>query len=95
MNLDAGLRLGNIAWFFMEIVSPATLLWTLRNPSLPSLAAPAKAMAVSSPRYCADVKVCFLIHYTHRSIISPLILSPRKSPMHISAPISAVAYNAL
>jgi hypothetical protein len=48
MNLDdlAGLRIGNIAWFFMEIVSPATLLWTLRHPTLPALAAPSKVMAV-------------------------------------------------
>jgi hypothetical protein len=34
----------------MEIVSPATFLWTVRNPLFPDLTSPAKILAVSRPQ---------------------------------------------
>lgn len=40
---------GNIAWFVMEIVSPLTLIMTLRNPAFPHLEKPSAILAVRPP----------------------------------------------
>ncbi|PWY96876.1 hypothetical protein BCV70DRAFT_102539, partial [Testicularia cyperi] len=34
----------------------------------------------------------FVIHYTHRAVLQPL-RSPRRSPLHISVPLSAILFN--
>ncbi|GHJ89849.1 hypothetical protein NliqN6_6251 [Naganishia liquefaciens] len=76
---------GNLAWAFMEIVSPITFTTTiLRSGGFQKLSLPTVAAACM-----------FLIHYAHRAIISPLILAPKRSPQHIWVTASSVFFNLL
>ncbi|WWD17186.1 hypothetical protein CI109_101624 [Kwoniella shandongensis] len=73
---------GNIAWAGMELVAPITFLMTLyTNGHLP-LTPPAKILSS-----------LYLVHYLHRAVISPLVLSPKRSPLHISIPFGAALFN--
>ncbi|RXK37073.1 hypothetical protein M231_05661 [Tremella mesenterica] len=72
---------GNIAWFSMEIVAPLTFLMTL-YPTFPT----GRQLSLS---------IMYLIHYAHRAVLSPLILSPKRSKLHIIVPLIAAGYNAL
>ncbi|ORX35811.1 hypothetical protein BD324DRAFT_631804 [Kockovaella imperatae] len=74
---------GNIAWAAMEIVAPLTMLYNiLKSPRALS----AKSFIIAG---------CYITHYIHRAIISPLILSPSRSPSNIIVPITAGSYNLL
>lgn len=35
----------------------------------------------------------YVCHYIHRAILSPLVLSPKKSPVHLVVPLSAMLWN--
>jgi 3-oxo-5-alpha-steroid 4-dehydrogenase 1 len=35
----------------------------------------------------------YLIHYSIRSIISPLVLAPKRSPQHISVTLASIFFN--
>lgn len=37
----------------------------------------------------------YITHYFHRAIMSPLVLSPKRSDVHIIVPIVAAVYNVL
>ncbi|ADV20389.1 3-oxo-5-alpha-steroid 4-dehydrogenase 1 [Cryptococcus gattii E566] len=63
---------------------PITFLTTIINDSHPSLNGPSKILSG-----------LFLAHYAHRAIISPLILSPKRSPLHITVVIAATLFNLL
>lgn len=41
------------------------------------------------------IKGLYLAHYAHRAIISPLILSPKRSPLHITVVLAAMLFNLL
>lgn len=98
---------GNLGWFIMEIPSPVfVLLGALSKPLstsvvkgttgvLPPLSAlfsPSVDKFFSLPSPNQVLVVMFLIHYMHRAVLQPL-RSPRRSPLHISVPISALAFN--
>ncbi|WVQ80793.1 hypothetical protein IAT38_002898 [Cryptococcus sp. DSM 104549] len=75
---------GNLAWCLMELVSPATFMATLAVDSHPQLTKPSRILAG-----------LYFAHYAHRAIISPLILSPKRSPLHITIPLAAAIFNLL
>lgn len=98
---------GNFGWFIMEIPSPIfVLLGALSKPLstsvvkgttgfLPPLSAlfsPSIKQFFALPSPNQVLVVMFLIHYTHRAVLQPL-RSPKRSPLHISVPLSAVAFN--
>lgn len=37
----------------------------------------------------------YLMHYTHRALVSPLLLAPKRSPIHVIVVLSAVIFNVL
>ncbi|WVQ72383.1 hypothetical protein IAR50_001935 [Cryptococcus sp. DSM 104548] len=73
---------GNIGWAAMEIVSPVTFLLALYKNDHPPLNLTAQILAV-----------LYTVHYAHRAVVSPLILSPPRSPLHISVALAAVVFN--
>ncbi|GFZ43825.1 hypothetical protein JCM24511_01545, partial [Saitozyma sp. JCM 24511] len=75
---------GNLAWFVMESVAPVTLITTLYQTDHPPLTP--EAMVLSG---------LYLTHYFHRAVLSPLVYSPRRSPLHIVIPLLAAAWNLL
>ena len=98
---------GNLGWFIMEIPSPVfVLLGALSKPLstsvvkgttgvLPPLSAlfsPSVDKFFSLPSPNQVLVVMFLIHYMHRAVLQPL-RSPRRSPLHISVPLWALAFN--
>ncbi|KAK1924319.1 hypothetical protein DB88DRAFT_278549 [Papiliotrema laurentii] len=74
---------GNISWFCMEIVAPSVLLWTLGS------------IPVQLSTNSAVLAGVYITHYFHRAIMSPLVLSPKRSDVHIIVPIVAAVYNVL
>lgn len=100
---------GNLGWFLMEIPSPIfVLLGALSKPLstsvvkgtssggfLPPLSAlfsPSIKQFFALPSANQLLVVMFLIHYSHRAVLQPL-RSPKRSPLHISVPLSALAFN--
>ncbi|SNX85703.1 probable steroid 5alpha-reductase [Melanopsichium pennsylvanicum] len=98
---------GNLGWLIMEIPSPIfVLLGALSKPLSTTLVIPTTGFlppisALFSPSINQFFNlpspnqvlvVMFLIHYTHRAVLQPL-RSPKRSPLHISVPLSAVAFN--
>ncbi|SPC62954.1 probable steroid 5alpha-reductase [Ustilago sp. UG-2017b] len=98
---------GNFGWFIMEIPSPIfVLLGALSKPLstsvvkgttrfLPPMSAlfsPCTKQFLALPSANQVLVIMFLIHYTHRAVLQPL-RSPKRSPLHISVPLSAVAFN--
>ncbi|OCF38388.1 3-oxo-5-alpha-steroid 4-dehydrogenase 1 [Kwoniella heveanensis CBS 569] len=75
---------GNFAWAAMELVSPITFISTLLLNSHSPMNRPTTILAG-----------LYLAHYAHRAIISPLILSPKRSPLHITVPLAAALFNLL
>ncbi|KAI5452608.1 hypothetical protein NCC49_000768 [Naganishia albida] len=76
---------GNLAWAFMEIVSPITFTTTiLRAEGFSKLSTPTI--------FAASL---FLIHYAHRAVISPLLLAPKRNPQHIWVTSASVFFNLL
>ncbi|OWZ60076.1 3-oxo-5-alpha-steroid 4-dehydrogenase 1 [Cryptococcus neoformans] len=75
---------GNLSWAIMELVSPIAFLTTIVNSSHPSLNRPSRILSG-----------LYLAHYVHRAIISPLILSPKRSPLHITVVLAAMLFNLL
>ncbi|KAL7421628.1 hypothetical protein Q5752_003397 [Cryptotrichosporon argae] len=71
---------GNLAWAAMELVAPVTFVVTLLRG--PTLAASANILSA-----------LYLIHYAHRAVVSPLLLSPPRSPQHIIVPLAAGLFN--
>lgn len=94
---------GNIGWFIMELVSPVTfslsLLGSLLDTSPLSIASSlslgqdawTKAASFTTPTKI--LAVLYLVHYINRSTISSLRTPQKRSPMHITVPLSAVAFN--
>lgn len=74
---------GNGGWMVMECVAP--LITTLAFFS-----APTHHEAHASAWLLLGL---FLLHYTNRAVIQPLLNAPR-SPLHISVVLSAMAFNA-
>ncbi|WRT66487.1 uncharacterized protein IL334_003446 [Kwoniella shivajii] len=73
---------GNIAWAAAELVSPITFATTLLlNPHAP-LNYPARILAG-----------LYFAHYAHRAIFSPLILSPKRSPLHVIVALAMGVFN--
>lgn len=100
---------GNLGWFLMEIPSPMFLLLSAFSkplsssvvkgttgllPPLSSLYSPWIRHFLSLPSPNQVLVILFTIHYTHRAVLQPL-RSPRRSPMHLSVPLSAVAFNVI
>ncbi|SPO29415.1 probable steroid 5alpha-reductase [Ustilago trichophora] len=98
---------GNLGWFIMEIPSPIfVLLGALSKPLsssvvkgtkgfLPPISAlfsPSIKQFFNLPSPNQVLVIMFLIHYSHRAVLQPL-RSPKRSPLHISVPLSAVAFN--
>lgn len=98
---------GNLGWFIMEIPSPIfVLLGALSKPlsasvvkgsgeifpPLSELFSPSIKHFLALPSANQVLVVMFLIHYSHRAVLQPL-RSPKRSPLHISVPLSAVAFN--
>lgn len=85
--LNDPVRVGIKSWIVMELVSPTCLLRAyLTHPlskATPPLFSPASLLTG-----------LFLIHYTNRSLISPL-RTPVRSRAHISVPLSAIGFNLL
>ncbi|WVF71272.1 hypothetical protein IAT40_006075 [Kwoniella sp. CBS 6097] len=75
---------GNIAWAAMEIVSPITFISTLLLNPHPPLNRPTTILAG-----------LYIAHYAHRAVISPLLLSPKRSPLHVTVPLAAAIFNLL
>ncbi|KAK8864507.1 hypothetical protein IAR55_001757 [Kwoniella newhampshirensis] len=73
---------GNAAWAGMELVAPVTLIATLCSASRPPLSPPARVLAG-----------LYLTHYLHRAVVSPLLLSPKRSPLHVTIPLAAAVFN--
>ncbi|WVR06941.1 hypothetical protein IAU60_003977 [Kwoniella sp. DSM 27419] len=73
---------GNVAWAAMELVAPITFVSTLLLNPHPPLVFPARVLAG-----------LYLSHYAHRAIMSPLVLSPKRSPLHITVPLAAALFN--
>jgi len=93
---------GNLAWFFMEIVSPLTFLFALSVTG--PLTSTAKEFKTWSPSQGLDrllalgfpVKVlalCYLVHYLNRSTISTLRQPTSRSPIHALTFLCAVVFN--
>ncbi|KAI0645230.1 3-oxo-5-alpha-steroid 4-dehydrogenase-domain-containing protein [Trametes meyenii] len=79
------------SWIFMELVSPATFIYTyLHSPLLPTAAIAVQPLTLSHPP--TFLAALFLVHYLNRAIISPL-RTPSRSKSHISVPLSAVLFN--
>ncbi|SJX64280.1 steroid 5alpha-reductase [Sporisorium reilianum f. sp. reilianum] len=100
---------GNLGWFLMEIPSPIFLLLSAFSkplsssvvkgttgflPPLSSLYSPSIEHFLSLPSPNQVLVLLFTIHYTHRAVLQPL-RSPRRSPMHISVPLSAILFNVI
>ncbi|GAK67851.1 3-oxo-5-alpha-steroid 4-dehydrogenase [Moesziomyces antarcticus] len=98
---------GNLGWFLMEIPSPIfVLLGALSQPLsgrvvkgthgwLPPLSAlfsPSIERFLALPSPNQVLVALFLVHYTHRAVLQPL-RSPKRSPLHISVPLSAITFN--
>lgn len=98
---------GNLGWFIMEIPSPIfVLLGALSQPlsssvvkgstgflpPISSLFSPSLKRFFELPSPNQVLVILFLVHYTHRAVLQPL-RSPRRSPLHISVPLSAIAFN--
>ncbi len=98
---------GNLGWFIMEIPSPIfVLLGALSKPLstavtkgktgfLPPLSAlfsPSLGKFLALPSANQVLVLLFVVHYTHRAVLQPL-RSPRRSPIHISVPLSAIFFN--
>ncbi|WVN88418.1 uncharacterized protein L203_103627 [Cryptococcus depauperatus CBS 7841] len=75
---------GNLAWSLMELVSPITFITTLFKNNHPPLNLSSHILAG-----------LYLFHYAHRAIISPLVLSPKRSPLHLAVPLAAIIFNFL
>ncbi|KAK0550720.1 hypothetical protein OC844_006680 [Tilletia horrida] len=91
---------GNYGWLVMEIVSPLTFLASLLS-SGPLASRTGNALGSWAPKWGnfaalplpnRILAACFVLHYLHRAVISPLT-SPTRSRMHISVPISAIGFN--
>ncbi|EIN06580.1 hypothetical protein PUNSTDRAFT_145142 [Punctularia strigosozonata HHB-11173 SS5] len=82
------------SWIFMELVSPITFVSTfLQDPLSPSF--PTSALNIpSSLTPSALLALLYLIHYTNRSLVSPL-RTPSRSKSHITVPMFAVGFNLL
>ncbi|KAF8545034.1 3-oxo-5-alpha-steroid 4-dehydrogenase-domain-containing protein [Trichophaea hybrida] len=75
---------GKTAWILQELVSPATLLFTIySNPTRAGNALP-KSHIWLTTLYCT--------HYFHRSVLSPL-WNPSMSPSHAIVFVLAIAFN--
>ncbi|CDU25447.1 steroid 5alpha-reductase [Sporisorium scitamineum] len=100
---------GNLGWFLMEIPSPIFLLLSAFSkplstsivkgtsgffPPWSSLYSPSIQHFLSLPSPNQLLVLLFTIHYTHRAVLQPL-RSPRRSPMHIMVPLSAIAFNVI
>ncbi|KAK6909959.1 hypothetical protein I203_103985 [Kwoniella mangroviensis CBS 8507] len=73
---------GNIAWAVAELVSPLTFATTLLVNPPPTLNYPARILAG-----------LYFAHYAHRAIISPLLLSPKRSPLHVLVALAMGLFN--
>ncbi|CAK9781213.1 hypothetical protein CC85DRAFT_289447 [Cutaneotrichosporon oleaginosum] len=73
---------GNISWAAMELAAPLTFYATL--PPLATLTPRARLLAAA-----------YLTHYAHRAILSPLVLAPRRAPLHVAVVACALAFNVL
>ncbi|WWC89212.1 uncharacterized protein L201_004130 [Kwoniella dendrophila CBS 6074] len=73
---------GNVAWAIAELVSPITFITTLLINPHPTLNKPSRILAG-----------LYLAHYGHRAIISPLILSPKRSPLHVIVALAMGLFN--
>ncbi|KAF5377867.1 hypothetical protein D9615_006744 [Tricholomella constricta] len=71
------------SWIIMELVSPVVFLATLLTSS---------SLLASPPQLL--LAALYLIHYTNRSVLSPL-RTPSRSKSHISVPLSAVFFNTI
>lgn len=89
---------GNVGWLLMEIISPITFVLALLSPALTSstglggLIKPDFGRLSKLPTANLILAAAFVVHYFQRSILHP-VRSARRSPMHISVPISAVIFN--
>ncbi|KAJ1023198.1 hypothetical protein NDA16_003351 [Ustilago loliicola] len=98
---------GNFGWFIMEIPSPIFVLLgalskplstsvvkgtTAFLPPMSALFSPSIKQFFALPSPNQVLVVMFLIHYTHRAVLQPL-RSSKRSPLHISVPLSALAFN--
>ncbi|BEI91876.1 uncharacterized protein CcaverHIS019_0406960 [Cutaneotrichosporon cavernicola] len=72
---------GNAAWAAMELVAPYTF-W--KHLDYAALTPRAKLIAAA-----------YLIHYAHRALISPLLLAPRRAPLHLIVIVAALVFNGL
>jgi len=68
----------------MEIVAPLTFIATVMQDRCPALSREGTILAC-----------LYLIHYLHRAVISPLILSPSRSPLHAFVMLCAQVLNLL
>ncbi|WWC62087.1 uncharacterized protein I303_104677 [Kwoniella dejecticola CBS 10117] len=73
---------GNIAWAAAELVSPITFATTLLVNPHPPLNYPSRILAG-----------LYFAHYAHRAIVSPLILSPKRSPLHVVVALAMGLFN--
>ncbi|KAL4890887.1 hypothetical protein BDV59DRAFT_203888 [Aspergillus ambiguus] len=76
---------GKPAWFIMEIVGPANLLFALGSQSQSQLS------ALPGPNKL--VAALYLTHYANRAIITPFFVAPSMSPIHLLVILMAVAFN--
>ncbi|GMK53907.1 hypothetical protein CspeluHIS016_0104930 [Cutaneotrichosporon spelunceum] len=72
---------GNAAWAVMELVAPLVFCLNLDYGAL-------------TPR-ARTLAAAYLTHYAHRALISPLLLAPRRAPLHLVVVAAALVFNGL
>ncbi|PWN48858.1 hypothetical protein IE53DRAFT_318639 [Violaceomyces palustris] len=97
---------GNLGWFLMEVPSPILFILSVASPPLSisptsttfpplsTLVNPSLSTFLSLPSPNQVLAALYVIHYLHRAVLSPL-RSPKRSPMHISVPLSAILFNVI
>ena len=63
-------------------------------PAWSELFDPSLQNFLSLPSANQVLVILFAIHYAHRAVLQPL-RSPKRSPMHISVPLSAISFNVI
>lgn len=83
---------GNLAWAVMEIVAVSdTCIAADNQPITFLLNLDAGAL---SPR-ARTLAGLYVAHYAHRAVFSPLVLAPKRAPLHVMVVLSAIIFNVL
>ncbi|KAI9749947.1 MAG: hypothetical protein M1815_002098 [Lichina confinis] len=77
---------GKIGWVTMEIPGPLTLMYTMW------ILPPRLEIAQSLPWSNWILAGMFLVHYSYRAVLAPLVLNPSMSPMHPLVWVSGLSF---